>query len=153
MPTLITEKSKVVALVDFKTEVMFGAVISGITGLIGGWDSTVRVLLILMFVDVISGLFKGFYLSCFSSRQFREGLMNKAGFFLVIILAYQLDVLLGNSESFIRNIAVMFYIGVEGTSLLENLSAVGVPIPNFIKKRLSALKDANDDIETEQTVK
>ena len=70
--------------------------------------------------------------------------MHKAGFFLVIILAFQLDVLLENREPFIRNIAVMFYIGVEGTSLLENLSAVGVPIPNFIKKRLSALQEATD---------
>lgn len=73
--------------------------------------------------------------------------MNKAGYFLVVILAYQLDVLLGNSEAVIRNITVMFYIGVEGTSLLENLAICGIPVPSFIKDRLSAIKEKADSEE------
>ena len=119
--------------------------ITGFSYLIGGWDTTLRVLLILMSLDVISGMYKAWIMGIFQSKEFRQGLLTKSGFFLVLILAYQMDLMMGNAEPVIRTITAMFYIGVEGTSLLENLGAIGVPIPKFIRKRLKVFQDNADE--------
>lgn len=122
-----------------------------LTTLIGGWHVTLQVLLILMLVDLGSGIFKALYkkeLGGFSSRKFREGLIHKASYILVLILAYQLDTLVGTGDTTIRNIICLFYIAVEGTSLIENLGQIGVPIPKFIAKRLTVLRDTISDTGT-----
>lgn len=117
----------------------------GVLGvLLGDWDTPLRILLILMLIDTISGCFKGWYLSQFSSRAFRKGLITKSGFFLVLILAYQIDVLMQNAEPVVRTAVATAYIVVEGTSLLENLAQIGVPIPKFLTDRLGALKLDDD---------
>lgn len=116
-----------------------GAIVSLLSVLIGGWDLPLRVLLILIALDILSGLAKGWKECNFSSRQFREGLLTKATFFLVIILAYQIDLVLGNAEPLVRTITVTYYCVVEATSLLENAAVLGIPIPSFIVERLAAL--------------
>ena len=114
------------------------------TTLIGGYDVMLRVLLILMAIDILTGVYKGLHQCNFSSRAFRQGLLGKSGFIMVIILCYQMDVLLEKPEPMIRNIGTIFYIAVEGTSILENLGEIGVPVPLFIKERLTKLKDGAD---------
>lgn len=126
--------------IKLSQEFVAGAGVSILGVFLGDWDTPLRILLILMAVDVLSGCFKGWYLNQFSSREFRKGLMTKAGFFLVLILAYQIDVLMQNTEPVVRTAVATAYIVVEGTSLLENLAQIGVPIPKFLTDRLGALK-------------
>ncbi|MDK0636882.1 phage holin family protein [Clostridium perfringens] len=116
-----------------------------LTTLIGGWDLTLQVLLILMATDVVTGVIKGFYKGAFTSKEFRQGLMSKAGFLIVIILCYQVDTLLGNAEPIIRTTCAIFYITIEGSSIIENLGEMGVPIPKALTKRLAKLKDMSDE--------
>ena len=124
-----------------------GVSIGVATALIGGWHITLQILLILMVADVVTGLIKGMYQSNFSSSAFRKGLLSKAGFFIVLILCHQIDLLAGNSEPIVRGVGAIFYIAVEGTSIVENLGAIGVPIPSAIKKRLEKLRDSEEDEE------
>lgn len=115
-----------------------------LTTLIGGWDLTLQVLLILMGVDVISGVIKGLSKGEFTSKNFRQGLVSKAGFLIVIILCYQIDTLLGNVEPVIRTTCAIFYITIEGSSIIENLGELGVPIPKALTKRLAKLRDMSE---------
>lgn len=115
-----------------------------LTALLGGWHLTIQILLILMGIDILTGLFKGLYHCTYTSRQFREGIVHKGGYILILILSFQIDLLMGNSEPVVRTIVATFYIAIEGTSILENLGEVGVPVPKFIKDRLSKLKEAGD---------
>ena len=126
-------------------EFMLGMGVSVLGVLLGDWDTPLRILLILMLVDMLSGCYKGWYTGQFSSREFRKGLMAKSGFFLVLILAYQVDVLMANAEPVVRTAVATAYIVVEATSLLENLGAIGVPIPEFLTNRLDALKPKSAD--------
>ena len=126
-------------------EFMLGMGVSVLGVLLGDWDTPLRILLILMLVDMLSGCYKGWYTGQFSSREFRKGLMAKSGFFLVLILAYQVDVLMANVEPVVRTAVATAYIVVEATSLLENLGAIGVPIPEFLTNRLDALKPKSAD--------
>lgn len=112
-----------------------------LTTLIGGWDMTLQVLLILMAVDIVVGVFKALYKGKFTSKEFRQGLISKAGFILVLILCFQLDTLMGNAQPVIRTTCAIFYITIEGSSIIENLGEIGVPIPKSVSKRLAKLKD------------
>lgn len=121
-----------------------------LTTLIGGWDLSIQVLLILMGADIFTGILKALFNCKFTSKAFRQGLVNKAGFIVVIIICYQLDVLVGNTSPVIREICTIFYITIEGSSIVENLGVMGVPIPNFIKTRLEQLKDLTNEGKKEE---
>lgn len=120
-----------------------------VTALIGGWDMTLQVLLILMMADILTGVIKSLYHCKFTSKEFRQGLVSKAGFLIILILCFQLDTLMGNSQPVIRTACAIFYITIEGSSILENLGAMGVPIPSWISKRLASLKGIADSKEAE----
>lgn len=134
-------------------EFLAGVGVSVFSILLGDWDTPLRILLVLMAVDVISGCIKGWCHGQFTSRAFRQGLATKAGFFLVLIVAYQIDLLMENSEPFVRVTVTTAYIIVEATSLLENLAQIGVPIPSILTERLGALtqnKKSADDVKKQQ---
>jgi toxin secretion/phage lysis holin len=122
-----------------------GIIIGVVSALIGGWDFTLQVLLILIAIDILTGVFKGLHGFAFTSKQFREGLVTKAGYILILILCFQLDTLMGNTDPVIRTVVTIFYISVEGSSIIENLGAVGVPIPEVIRERLAKLHDVADE--------
>ena len=63
-----------------------GFAVGVVSALIGGWDFTLQVLLILIAIDIFTGVFKGLYGYSFTSKQFREGLVTKAGYILILIL-------------------------------------------------------------------
>ena len=55
-------------------------------------------------------------------------------------------VLLDNATgaNYIRMAVILFFIGNEGISLLENLGLMGVPFPAFLRRALEALRDQGD---------
>lgn len=117
--------------------------------LFGGVDKSIQVLVLLMCVDILSGVFKALKIGGFTSKAFREGLMQKAGFFLVIILAYQIDVMIGQPSAPVRTATCLFYIAVEGSSIIENLGQLGVKIPSIIAKRLACLQEQEGNTKEE----
>lgn len=135
---------------DYDKIVFAGAGV--VTTVIGGWDMTLQVLLILMVADIVSGVIKGLYHGEFTSKAFRQGLISKAGFMMVLILCFQVDTLMGNVDPIIRTTCAIFYITIEGSSIIENLGEMGVPIPKVISKRLAKLKDLADGDGDEPTV-
>ena len=53
--------------------------------------------------------------------------------------------MLGNGGTWVfRTLVAYFYIANEGISLLENISNLGVPIPNKIKTALEQLNNDED---------
>lgn len=125
--------------------------------LIGGWGNLLQTLLIFMFIDILTGVIKAWRDGAFTSKQMRQGLVQKAGFFIVIMLANQIDQIAGGSvatlgsiEIAVRDAACLFYVAVEGSSIMENLGQMGVQIPNFIASGLARIKDMSG-ADTEDT--
>ena len=58
-----------------------------------------------------------------------------------------LGVLLDNAlgETYIRMAVMLFFVGNEGLSLLENLGLMGVPFPAFLERALEALREQGDN--------
>lgn len=107
--------------------------------LFGAWHISLTILLVVMILDFITGIMKGAYLGKLRSAVGYKGLLKKGGIFIVIILANLLDVLTGSGMPVFRTMAVFFFIGNEGISIIENLGQMGVKIPKGLAKKFEQL--------------
>lgn len=120
------------------------------TNALGGWDASLQVLIALMVADYITGVLVAAVWHN-SSKSSSGALNSVAGFKgvlkkgMILVLVW-LGVLLDHATgaNYIRTAVVLFFIGNEGISLLENLGLMGVPYPTFLKKALEALHDQGD---------
>ena len=118
---------------------------------LGGWDASMQVLVALMVADYVTGILVAAVWhkstksasGALDSKAGFKGLLKKAMILLVVWLGVLLDAAMGSE--YIRMAAVLFFIGNEGISLLENLGLMGVPYPDFLKKALEALHEEGNN--------
>lgn len=104
-------------------------------------DLPLKVMLVFIVMDYITGMIKSYKLKKLSSKIGLSGLIKKFVMLLVVSFTVMLDRLTG-ANGLIRNLAVMYYIANEGLSILENASVIGVPIPEKLKDALLQLKES-----------
>lgn len=121
-----------------------GGGISSIAYLLGGVDKLLIAFVILMTLDYLTGVAAAFYDKKVSSKSAFKGLMKKGAMFSLVIVATQMDIILGNEGQFIRYAMLMFLIGTEGISLIENLGRLDVKLPKFLSDKFIQLKDDHD---------
>lgn len=105
----------------------------------GGLDIILQVFCIILVLDTLSGMIKSFSNGTYESKKFRKGLWQKCSYMLAIILAVQLDKILGDIGA-LRGALLFCFIANEGTSIIENLGEMGVPIPDPIINAIAVLK-------------
>lgn len=121
------------------------AVFAGLAArVLGGWDMLLQVLLIMVVCDYISGVIRAARTGKLSSRTGFHGILKKGAIFLVVVVAAQLDRLGGIQNDLFRSGAALFYIANEGLSILENLGALGLPLPSFLRKSLAEMKKTQE---------
>lgn len=116
------------------------------TYIFGGWDAALSILIIFMVLDYLTGVIYAYTVKSLNSEVGFKGLIKKCMILVVLIIGVMLDRMLGNGTWVFRTLVCYFYIANEGVSLLENISNLGVPIPNKIK---NALEQLNKDDEQE----
>lgn len=130
---------------------VIAAVGSAVANALGGWDSAMALLVALMAFDYLTGFLvaavwhrsaKSSSGSLDSKASFK-GLVRKCMILLLVWLGVLLDNALG--VAYIRTAVVLFFIGNEGLSLLENLGLMGVPYPDFMMRALEALRDQGNE--------
>jgi len=109
--------------------------------LTGEWDRIIQVLVLFLIIDYITGMSKAFMNDKVNSSVGAKGILKKGLIFLVVVMAHQMDKANNLTEPFFRTTTIYFYIANEGISIFENLSAMGVPFPSFIKDRFEKVKD------------
>jgi toxin secretion/phage lysis holin len=122
-------------------KVIVMAIGTGITWLLGTWDTALVVLIVFMALDYGTGLLRAWINKEVSSDVGLKGIARKAVIFVVLIVAVMLDRLLNTGTWVFRTLVCYFYIANEGISLLENCAGLGLPIPEKIKDALVQLKD------------
>ena len=118
---------------------------------LGGWDASMQVLVALMVADYVTGVLLAAVWhkstksqsGALDSKAGFKGLLKKAMILLVVWLAVLLDAAMGGG--YFRMAAVLFFVGNEGISLLENLGLMGVPYPEFLKRALEALHEEGNN--------
>lgn len=118
---------------------------------LGGWDAAMKLLVYAMAADYLTGVLIAAVwhrsskseTGALDSKAGFKGLLRKGMIFLVIWLGVLLDNALG--VSYIRTAVILFFLGNEALSLLENLGIMGVPYPEFLRRALEALRDKGDE--------
>lgn len=127
------------------------AVIGGVAARgFGGWDTALQVLVGLMAADYLTGLLvaavwqrsgKSESGALDSSACFK-GICRKCMVLLLVWLGVMLDRATG--AGVFRTMVVLFFVGNEGLSLLENLGLMGVRYPEALRRALEAMQQKGD---------
>lgn len=112
---------------------------------LGQWNNQIEILLIFMVIDYVTGLSAAYIMSnvYLDSRKGFKGIIKKIVILCLVILAHQMDVLMGQ-DALVRNVVLLFFIGNEGLSILENASNCGLPVPKRLKDTLAQFTEAKN---------
>lgn len=100
--------------------------------LLGGWDTAIYVLLVLIATDYVSGVLSGVKNRQLNSSIGFHGLIKKVMIILLVVLANCMDMSLGLAEPYLRTGVIYFYSINEGISIIENAVKMGIPIPSIL---------------------
>lgn len=136
-----------------KTDTLYTSLVGGsmawIAYLLGGIDHLVKAFIIFMAIDFALGLMVSFVKKKTDSKKAFIGLIKKTAMILMVIAAVQLDAAT-ESGTFMRNAMILFLIGMEGISMVENLGKLGIKVPKFLSNALTQLQVDNDDKERDK---
>ena len=114
------------------------------------------VLIVVMLVDYGTGMLNAWLKNELNSRIGILGIVKKISYFALIVVGMVVDYILNsafvkinidfNLENCIGIIVVVWLIINEIISILENLSAIGIPLPKFLQHIVAHLKDNFDNI-------
>lgn len=130
-------------LIPTQVQIEWGAVASVIGTIVSyvlGWNGVLEALLCAMVLDYLSGLLAAYInprMKLDSRRGFR-GIGKKIMILLLVSLAHFADYATG--QTIVQTIAIWFFLGNEGLSIIENAANAGVPVPEKLKKTLEQLK-------------
>ena len=133
------------------------AVLGLLTGLWGWFGWLVVGWIGCMVLDYITGTLAAAKEGEWSSGQAREGIWHKCGMIVVVVVAAGADLLLEivlanlpvlalpiQYPGLICPIVLVWYIGTELGSMVENAAVMGAPVPGWLVKLLAMNKSAVD---------
>lgn len=103
----------------------------------------VMIPIILMGIDILTGIINAWVKHELKSSKLREGLAKKFGEISVIVIG-EIFVIGFGLSNFLADGISLYLIIMELISICENLDKLGVPIPPFIRR---ALAETNDKIQ------
>ena len=130
---------------------VIGALTTGLLKVIGEPTQDLKILLLLMVIDLIDG----FTVSAVwhkssktksgkvSSKVMFKGIVKKILTLVLVVVAYQIDILLGYNV--IRHVVIIAFIVQEIISIIENISITGIKSPGIITKALDVLERSVKD--------
>ena len=126
--------------------------IAGIIGLLGwffgGLDGYIKVLICCTVADYITGICRAGVEGKISSAVAFNGIARKITMFLFVGLANIIETHLLTDKPGFKIAIILFYIGNEGISIIENADKLGVPIPKFLRGRFLEFSKKNQvDVE------
>ena len=109
---------------------------------LGEIDAFIYTLLAFVIADYITGVLRAGVERKLSSAIGFKGIAKKIMIFIVVGIANLCDVnLIKGDGTMIRTAIIFFYIANEGLSILENSVALGLPVPEKLKRVLEQFKE------------
>ena len=116
---------------------------------LGGFDTHLMLLVTLIILDVITGLLKALVNKDLASREMLVGMTRKVLILICVCIGFEVNAALAsyaaesgfNYEFDIRLFVILYFVLEELLSVLENIAAIGVPMPKFILQFLRVMVD------------
>lgn len=131
----------------------FFAVVSGYLGIV---VVPITVLLVVMIIDYITGMVAAWHEAELSSKKGIFGIVKKLCYIFAVTVGIGVDWLIYSGlQSMNVSLGVSTFFGLlvtfwliinELISILENLSKIGIPLPNFLKTIVNRLKTTTEKI-------
>jgi len=106
--------------------------IGGAAAILGGFDGLLQTLVILMAIDLITGILSAWKNQSLNARKGWFLTAKKLVTMLLIVMATKLDQTAGTGAA-LRSSSLLYFIANEGLSVLENAQAIGLKIPEQIR--------------------
>lgn len=111
---------------------------------LGGFDTHLNVLVIMICTDFITGILKAFINKDLQSREMMVGMIRKMMIMVCVCLAFEVDKALALHAANagieynldIRLFVIIYFCVEELLSILENMVVIGVPVPKFVTQFL-----------------
>lgn len=111
---------------------------------LGGFDTHLNVLMIMICTDFITGILKAFINKDLQSREMMVGMIRKMMIMVCVCLAFEVDKALALHAANagieynldIRLFVIIYFCVEELLSILENMVVIGVPVPKFVTQFL-----------------
>ena len=125
---------------------------AAIASLLGGWNGAMTTLVILMFIDYVTGIIVAgvFHNSpkcsggALSSAVGFKGLCRKFVILLIVVVACRVDLLL--DTNIIRDATFIGFCANELVSITENAGLMGIPLPRKLVEAIEVLRGDNDNV-------
>ena len=111
-------------------------------------DKWLEAYLILVLVDIVTGLLKAYKTEGFKSRKMREGIIRTLSEIIAIFFAGILDLVMGLNILMIATKSLLVF--KQCISIVENLGLLGVELPDLLKDKIQDLKPTVSDEEKEE---
>ena len=126
----------------FTVSALIAAVFGYAARFLGGFDSLLVTLIILIAVDYVTGVIAAAYEKKLSSAIGYKGIIKKVLMVLIVGVAVTIGRILPEGLP-LREMTILFFIANEGLSVLENAAKV-IPLPQKLKSVLVQLKDKSE---------
>lgn len=114
---------------------IFGFFSAVLLFLFGDFDFLLKSIIVLMFLDYVTGICKSFYQKRINSSIGGQGIIKKVLYLCSITVSVILDKLLSMNGS-LRTLVITSFIFNEILSILENSSEMGIKIPKYLYESL-----------------
>ena len=135
-------------------QVMVSGALAAFAVYMGALAVPIIVLMVMMVLDYLSGMAAAWMQNNLSSKIGAKGIIKKVGYMGLIVVAMGADYLIYsgiiaanidiNYNMWFGLLVAVWLIINEMISILENLSKLGVPIPDFMTRLIKRLKSAAD---------
>lgn len=111
--------------------------------LFGGLDIALQSLLVVIIIDYLTGVASAIYNKELNSKTGLKGILKKFGYLCVVALSVIIDRITGTS-GVIRNLVIYFFVANDGLSIVENLTQMGVKLPEKLINALEQIKEKGE---------
>lgn len=133
-------------LIDHYFKAIMATLGAGAGWVFGAVDPLIYALLAFIAADYLSGVMVAVYTRNLSSSVGFKGLFGKMLILSFVALGHLIDAYVLGGTGALRGAVIFFYLANEGISLIENASALGLPIPPKFQQALAILTEHNSDI-------
>ena len=109
--------------------------------IMGGLDDYLYALAVLMVVDSIIWLIATAVGKKLSREAIAKQILKKVVICNLVVVGEIMDIYILKNRSILRTMVIRFYLFSESISILQNSSAIGLPIPNKLKALLEKLQE------------
>lgn len=132
-------------------KMIISVLLTGFGYVVGGWDIAIKLLLIAIACDYISGLIAAFINDDLSSKKGFKGILKKVLYLMVVAVGVIIDKVVETNGA-IRELVIYYFLSNECLSIIENAAACGLPVPEVLKSKLAQIQGSTPVTQKQNTV-